>query len=142
MFDFVIKPINKIIDAVQFIICLIEYIGDVFKWMGVTVTVIIQIILSGRLCFVFYLFHAFWEFFLFVIFEIILILLFLPSKVIGKFLGYPIIIPNNNKNLRKFKNKIGTRNIYKSISPEIDTKCYGFKRIPPFPKWELKIPNF
>jgi len=142
MFDFVIKPMNVIIDTVNFVLCLISYLGNVFRWMGTAVAVSIKIILAGRLCFLFYIFHAFWEFFLFILFEVILILILWPSSVIGSALGYPLIIPNNRKNLRDIKRSIGARNLYEMMSSDLITKCYSFDPIPPFPKWNLKVPSF
>ena len=49
MFDFIIKPINKIIEAVRFIICLLAYIGKIFKWLGISIAIIIKVILYYNL---------------------------------------------------------------------------------------------
>ena len=55
MFDFIINPINNIIEAVKFIICLLAYIGNIFKWLGISIAIIIKVILSMPFCLFFYL---------------------------------------------------------------------------------------
>lgn len=141
MFDFIIKPINKIIEAVRFIICLLAYVGKIFKWLGISIAIIIKVILSMPFCFFFYLLHAFWEFLLFMVFEVLIILALLPSRIIGKFLGYPINMPDNNK-IRKLKKNMGAQKIYGYVSPKLISRCYSFDSIPTFPEWNLKVPRF
>lgn len=141
MFDFIIKPINKIIEAVRFIICLLAYIGKIFKWLGISIAIIIKVILSMPFCFFFYLLHAFWEFLLFMVFEVLIILALLPSRIIGKFLGYPIKIPDNDE-IRKLKKNMGAQKIYGYVSPKLISRCYSFDSIPTFPEWNLKVPRF
>ena len=141
MFDFITNPINKIIKAVRFIRCLLAYIGDIFKWLGITIAILIKVIISMPFCFFFYLLHAFWEFVLFMVFEVLIILALLPSRIIGKFLGYPINLPDND-NIRGIKRNIGAQKIYGYVSPKLIGRCYSFDSIPPFPEWNLKVPSF
>lgn len=142
MFDFIINPINKIIEAVKFIICLLAYIGNVFKWLGISIAIILKVAISMPFCFFFYLLHAFWEFILFIVFEILIILALLPSRIIGESLGYPFTIPDNKDDLRQFRRNIGAQKIYEYVSPKLISKCYNFDAIPPFPEWNLKVPGF
>jgi hypothetical protein len=45
LFDFITKPINFILDVVEFFSCLIAFIGNVFKWTGLAVAEGIKVIL-------------------------------------------------------------------------------------------------
>ena len=89
MFDFIIKPFEFILEVVDFVICLIAYVKDVFAWTGKTIGVGIMVILSLPFCFCFYILHAVWLFLQFLIIDVLLTVVLLPSQIVGKALGYP-----------------------------------------------------
>merc|ERR1711966_2862 len=103
MGDPIIKPIEFIVEAVKFIICLIAYIGNIFTWTGKAIAIGIKVLLAMPFCVFFYILHAVWEFFLFVIFDILLIIIFWPSRALAKALDYPIKIPTNKRQLKRIK---------------------------------------
>jgi len=142
MFDFIIKPINLILDAVEFFACLLSYIGDVFKWIGIAVTEGIKVVISFPFCFCFYLLHLVMEFVLFIVFDVLLIVVLWPSQWLGKALGYPFNIPNNRKKLREIKSYCTAPKLYEYAMPKVVKTCYSFKGLKPFPKMEMKIPKY
>lgn len=142
MFDFIIKPINLILDVVEFFACLLSYIGDVFKWIGIAVTEGIKVVISFPFCFCFYLLHLVMEFVLFIVFDVLLIVVLWPSQWLGKALGYPFNIPNNRKKLREIKSYCTAPKLYEYAMPKVVKTCYSFKGLKPFPKMEMKIPKY
>lgn len=142
MFDFVTKPINFILDVVEFLSCLMSYIGNVFKWTGLAVTEGIKVILAMPFCFFFYLLHGFWDFLLFIIFDVLLTIVLWPSRWLGNLLGYPLTIPTNKKKIREIKSYLKTRRIYDYTMPTVVSRCYSFNGLAPFPKWNLKVPKY
>jgi hypothetical protein len=141
MFDFIINPINFILDAIQFISCVISFIGKIFKWTGLAVSEGIKVILSMPFCFFFYLLHGLIEFMLFMIFDVLLIIVFWPSRWLGDTLGYPLTIPTNRKKLREIKSRINVVKLYEYM-PKVVRKCYSFKRLGPFPIWDMVVPKY
>jgi hypothetical protein len=141
-FKFITGPINFILDTVVFISCLLSYIGDVFKWIGIAVTEGIKVLISFPFCFGFYLLHLFMEFVLFIIFDVLLIVVLWPSQWLGKALGYPFNIPNNRKKLREIKSYCTAPKLYEYMMPKVVRMCYSFNGLEPFPKWDLKVPEY
>ena len=142
MFSFITKPINFIIDVVEFLACLMSYIGNVFKWTSIAITEGIKVILTMPFCFFFYLLHGFWDFVLFIIFDVLLIIVLMPSRWLGKALGYPLTMPFNRKKIREIKSYCTTRQIYDYTMPTVVSRCYSFDGLAPFPKWNLKVPKY
>jgi len=142
MFSFITNPVNYILDVVEFIICLIGYVVNVFKWTGLAVTAIIKLSIAMPFCFFFYILHVFIEFILFIVFDILLIMILWPSKALGEALGYPIRIPINNREIRKFKSNFTAQKLYNYAMPKVILTCYSFNGLEPFPKWNLKIPKY
>jgi len=142
MFSFITKPINFILDVVEFLSCLMSYIGNVFKWTGIAISEGIKVILAMPFCFFFYLLHGFWDFVLFIVFDVLLIIVFWPSRWLGNVLGYPLTIPTNKKKLRVIKSYFATRQLYENTMPMVVSKCYSFNGLKPFPKWNLKVPKY
>jgi hypothetical protein len=142
MFTFITKPINFILDIVEFLGCLIAYIGNVFKWTGIAFTECIKVILAMPFCFFFYLFHGFWNFVLFMIFDVLIVVVLMPSRWLGNALGYPLTMPFNKDKIKEFKSYFMTRNIYDYLMPTVVSRCYSFDKLAPFPKWNLKVPKY
>lgn len=142
MFDFITKPINFILDVVDFIKCLLEFIGDIFKWTGIAVTEGIKATLAFPFCFGFYLLHLIIEFLAFIVFDVLLIVVFWPSQWLGGALGYPLTIPTNRKKLRKIKSYCTAPKLYGNTMPFVVRKCYSFDKLAPFPAWNLKVPEY
>lgn len=142
MFDFITKPINFILDVVDFLVCLVAFIGNIFKWTGIAITEGIKVILAMPFCFFFYLLHGIIEFLLFIIFDVLLIIVFWPSRWVGDALGYPLTIPTNKKKLKTIKSHFAAPKIYGSLMPTVIRKCYSFNGLAPFPKWNLEVPTY
>jgi len=142
MFDFITKPINYILDVFEFISCLISYLGDVFKWTGTAVSEVIKVLFSVQFCIGFYLLHVVIEFISFIVFDVLMIIVFLPSRYIGKALGYPIVLPTNIKGIQKVKSYFNALTLYENVMPKIITKCYSFNGLAPFPQSNLKFPKY
>jgi hypothetical protein len=142
MFDFITKPINFILDVVDFLRCLLAFIGNIFKWTGLAATEGIKAILAFPFCFGFYLLHAFIEFVLFIIFDVLLIMIFWPSRWLGNALGYPLTIPTNRGKLRKFKSHFTAPKLYGAWMPKVVSTCYSFDKLAPFPVWNLTVPEY
>jgi len=142
MFDFITKPINFILDFVDFLKCFLAFVGSIFKWTGIAVTEGIKAVLAFPFCFGFYLLHAIIEFGLFIVFDVLLIMVFWPSTRVGSALGYPLTIPTNRKKLRKIKSYCTAPELYRAWMPKVVSRCYSFDKIEPFPTFNLKIPEY
>ena len=142
MFSFITKPINFILDVVEFFACLMSYIGNVFKWTSIAITEGIKVALSSNFCLGFYLLHLFMEFVLFIVFDVLLIVVLLPSRWLGNALGYPLTMPFNRKKIREIKSYCTAPKLYENMMPKVVRICYSFKGLEPFPKWNLKVPKY
>ena len=82
------KPFETLEDFIRAIICLAVYLELVFKWFSETIGVITQYVVRAPICFGFWILNSFVLFLQFIIIDVILNLLFIPSSIIGNFLGY------------------------------------------------------
>jgi hypothetical protein len=122
-------------------LCVIVYIGKIFKWTGIAVYEGIKVLISMPFCFFFYLLHALIEFILFIVFDVLMTIVFWPSRWLGDILGYPLTIPTNRKKIKEIKSKLTPLKLY-GYMPKVVRTCYSFKRLPPLPRWDLKIPVY
>ena len=142
VFDFITKPFEFILEVVDFVICLIAYVKDVFVWTGITLKVCIMVMLSLPFCFCFYILHAVWLFLQFLILDVLLTAVLLPSQIVGKALGYPLQYKYNAKKKKAMRDYTSLLTLYDKVAPKIMKTCYSFSSIGPFPKWDLEIPKY
>jgi hypothetical protein len=142
MFDFILKPLGFIMEVINFVICLIDYLKKVFVWTGKTLRVCIMIIFTLPFCFCFYIFHAIWLFLQFVILDVLLTVILLPSQIVGKALGYPLSYKYDAKRKKTLRDNTSLMTLYNNFAPKLMKTCYSFDSIGPFPQWDLKIPKF
>ena len=141
---FIMKPFETLEDFIRAIICLAVYLELVFKWFSETIGVITQYVVRAPICFGFWILNSFVLFLQFIIIDVILNLLFIPSSIIGNFLGYPFtssirIDGEVRKNLYDKTNLLIL--IIKAIDNNLDVdfkihkQCFEIGSIKPFPTY-------
>ena len=142
--DFIMKPFKTLEDFIRAIICLAVYLETVFKWFSETIGIITQYVVKAPICFGFWIIDSFVLFIQFIIIDIILNLLFIPSTIIGNFLGYPFtnsirIDGEVRKTLYDKTNLLRLMVLAIDNNLDIDFKihkeCFGIGSIKPFPTY-------
>ena len=141
---FIKKPFKTLEDFIRAIICLAVYLELVFKWFSETIGIITQYVIKAPICSGFWILNSFVLFLQFIIIDIILNLLFIPSSIIGNYLGYPFTSNIRiDSEVRKtlYDNTNVLILIIKAIDDNLDVnfkihkQCFEIGSIKPFPTY-------
>jgi hypothetical protein len=142
--NFIMKPFKTLEDFIRAIICLAVYLELVFKWFSETIGIITQYFIKAPICSGFWILNSFVLFLQFIIIDIILNLLFIPSSIIGNYLGYPFTSNIRiDSEVRKtlYDNTNVLILIIKAIDDNLDAnfkihkQCFEIGSIKPFPTY-------
>ena len=132
--------INKIEAFFVAILCFAEFLQAIFKWTFETIQTITKYALLTLPCFVFWVFNSFVMFIQYIVFDILLELVLLPSRIVGKSLGYPGTYTYDKKtkemlyaNTNVFQWIIGAIDDNLKIKFKIHKTCFNIGTIKPFP---------
>lgn len=140
----IMGPINSLEDFIRTIICLAVYLELVFKWFSETIGIITQYVIKAPICSGFWILNSFVLFLQFIIIDIILNVLFIPSSIIGNFLGYPFtsnIRIDGEVRKTLYDNTNVLILIIKAIDDNLDAnfkihkQCFEIGSIKPFPTY-------
>jgi hypothetical protein len=141
---FIMQPFKTLEDFIRAIICLAVYLELVFKWFSETIGIITQYFIKAPICSGFWILNSFVLFLQFIIIDIILNVLFIPSSIIGNFLGYPFtsnIRIDGEVRKTLYDNTNVLILIIKAIDDNLDVnfkihkQCFEIGSIKPFPTY-------
>jgi|AntAceMinimDraft_11_1070367.scaffolds.fasta_scaffold53535_1 hypothetical protein len=149
----IMKPINKMVSNLKkklkinkitaffvAILCFAEFLQAIFKWTFETIQTITKYALAAPLCFVFWVLNSFIMFLQYIIFDILFELVLMPSLIVGKALGYPLLHFDYDKEAKAWLYE--KTNIFQLIIGFIDNNlkikfkigsCFNIGAIKPFP---------
>jgi len=149
----ILKPINKAIKGVKktmqidklmamiiTIMCFAEYLQRIFKWVFNTINVITRYAIATPLCSILWVLNSIVMFVQYILFDVLIELVLIPSRTIGKTVGYPLEYKFDKKtkkalyeytNILKRSIKLVDEN--RLLPFKIYNKCFNIGTIKQFP---------